>query len=72
MDSSLISSIAQKVFQKFPEVRGSVPKVKPQGSEQFLLIFEGHAQTADGKTIARTVRVVASSSGKIIKMTTSR
>jgi hypothetical protein len=57
MDRQLISSICTQVYRKFPETNGSQPKVT--------------ATTADGRSLPRTVRVVADSKGKILKMTTS-
>ncbi len=72
MDQKTISSVCKQVYQKFPEVRGSAPKVKPQTSESVLLIFEGKATAADGRVIQRTVRAIVNSAGKITKLTTSR
>jgi hypothetical protein len=53
-------------------MKGVHPKVTHPTDEQMLLIFVGSAITASGKTISRTVRVVADARGKIQKMTTSR
>jgi hypothetical protein len=73
MDTQIVQKISAQIYKKFPEVAGSHPKVQAQGSESsYLLIFKGSGTTADGKRIERTVRVVASDRGKIIKVTTSR
>jgi hypothetical protein len=72
MEQQKIIAICNQVYQKFPEVRGAQPSVASHGENQILLIFKGRAQAADGKTINRIVRVVASTDGKISKMTTSR
>jgi hypothetical protein len=73
MDAQTVQKISEQIYKKFPEVSGSRPKVQSQGSEgNSLLIFKGSAATADGKRIERTVRVVASDRGKIVKVTTSR
>lgn len=72
MDDRTLSSICRQVYEKFPEVKGSRPKVKSQGEDSSLLIFDGKASTPDGKVISRTVRVVVTSAGKITKITTSR
>ena len=72
MDAKTINEVSQKVYSKFPEVRGATPKVKAQTGDTFLLIFEGSGKTPDGKTIVRTVRAVVTSAGKITKLTTSR
>lgn len=72
MERQLLSSICDQIYRKFPEVSGKQPKVSTQSDDQTLLIFSGSAMAADGRKITRTVRVVASNSGKIIKVTTSR
>lgn len=72
MDQKTISSVSKQVYQKFPEVRGTAPKVKPQTGETTLLIFEGKATAADGRIIQRTVRAIVNAAGKITKLTTSR
>lgn len=72
MHTQLISAICSQVYQQFPETKGCTPKVQETSADQYLLIFKGSARTADGRSLARTVRVVANQNGKIIKMTTSR
>jgi hypothetical protein len=72
MDSSAIEKVCQSVYRQFPELRGSRPSVRTQSGEQFLLIFTGHAKTADGKSLPRTVRVTANEKGSIVKLSTSR
>ena len=72
MESKIVEKISGQISRQFPEVAGAKPSVQSQGEENFLLIFKGSATTADGKKIARTVRVVATGSGKIVKVTTSR
>ncbi len=72
MDSKIVEKISGQISRQFPEVADARPSVQAQGEDNFLLIFKGAATTADGKKIARTVRVVATASGKIIKVTTSR
>jgi hypothetical protein len=72
MDSKIVEKISGQIYSRFPEVSGSRPSVQSQAEDTYLLIFKGAGTTADGKRIQRTVRVVASGSGKIIKVTTSR
>ncbi len=72
MDSKTVEKISGQVSRQFPEVAGVKPSIQAQGEENFLLIFKGSATLADGKKIARTVRVVATGSGKVVKVTTSR
>ncbi len=67
-----LSSIYEQVYRRFPEIAGTQPRVQEQPDDRLLLIFNGTARTADGRSIPRTVRVVVSATGKILKMTTSR
>ncbi|WP_322794574.1 hypothetical protein [Bellilinea sp.] len=72
MDAKVLQTVCRQVYQKHPEVRGVTPKVKPQTSTTFLLIFESKATTANGQTIRHTIRAVVSAEGKITKLTSSR
>lgn len=71
METSALDRVCQSVYRQFPELRGAHPSVKQSGSN-YLIIFSGHAKAADGKSISRTVRVTASETGSILKLTTSR
>jgi hypothetical protein len=72
MDAQSVDRVSKQVIQRFPGLKGSHPSIQSYGEGKFLLIFNGSAQTADGKTIHQTVRVVAEADGKVIKMTASR
>ncbi len=79
MDDRQLKSISSQVSRKFPEVAGAKPQVKRQSNQKsksspltYLLTYRGKSITADGKSITRIVRVTASDTGKIIKMSTSR
>lgn len=71
MERQVINAICQQVNRKFPETKGVQPKVTERPNDQFLLVFKSSVTTADGRSLPRTVRVVADADGKIIKMTTS-
>lgn len=81
MDQKLIKSISSQVYRRFPEMAGSQPQVRLQASPQpksiasdstYLLTFRSTVEAHDGKRIARVVRVIANSQGRILKVTTSR
>jgi len=72
MEEKALSQVCQSVYRKFPELKGVKPLVKSQESGNSLLVFKGSVKTEDGKNLARIVRVTASESGKIIKLSTSR
>jgi hypothetical protein len=85
MDPKAVESITKNIYNRFPEVVGVKPTVRKQplpdskkrhcgGADQqnYLLTFKGKARGPGGQNIQRLVRVVASSSGKIVKITTSK
>lgn len=72
MEDKALHQVCQAVYRQFPEVKGVKPSVKAQAGDNYQLIFKGSAKTEDGKSLSRTVRVTASESGKILKMSTSR
>lgn len=72
MDAKNKTAVCNSVYRQFPEVKGSSPSVKALPGDKFQLIFHGKVQTEDGKSLPRTVRVVADENGKILKLTTSR
>jgi len=75
MDAKAISGICEQVYRKYPEVKGSRPKLQPlsKGSvSQHVLIFTGKSSTETGRTLSHTVRVVVNAEGKILKMSSSK
>jgi len=72
MDNGAAEKVCNQVYKKFPGFKGSRPKVSSYSGDSWLLIFDMPAKTANGKSIHRTVRVVADKNGIIKKMTTSR
>jgi hypothetical protein len=80
MDASLIKTISQDVYRRFPEFAGIQPKVRVQptqskgsGSPQtYLLTYNSRVSLPDHKTLPRWVRVVSNEQGRILKVTTSR
>jgi hypothetical protein len=72
MDRELMKKVCEQIYKRFPDVKGSKPKVRSYDQDQSLLIFQGQGTTADGRSIPRTVRVVVNPAGKIKKVTTSR
>lgn len=81
MNERVISNVCREVYRRFPEMRGTRPKIQPYGSDKmqatnpapkFLLIFQGKGLTHTQRTIPYAVRVVVNSQGKILKMSMSR
>lgn len=71
MNQQILANVCDQVYRRFPEVSGSRPTVQNRPGSQFLLIFRGVSRCGDGRSIAHTIRVVASEAGKIIKITSS-
>jgi len=72
MEKTLVAAICKQVYRRFPQLDGRQPRVKAQGDDQVLLIFSTKVTSANGHAMEKTVRVVASTGGKIIKMSESR
>ena len=74
MEKEAILKVTKSVSRKFPEMAGKKPRVKLASGEKeaYELTYSATAKTADGKSIPRSVRVVATRSGKILKISTSK
>ena len=72
MDKSSIEKVNTRVYRQFPDLKGKRPNVSSYAENKFLILYKSNAKTANGKTINRTVRVVADEKGKIVKITSSR
>ncbi len=72
MNQQILASICEQVYRRFPEVAGSRPDVQDRPGSQYLLIFRGSAKSADGRSIAHTIRIMANATGRIVKVSSSR
>lgn len=72
MREALIDTINQKIFQQFPYLKGTSPEISALADNQYRLTYKGQVKTENNIPLAIIVRVVVNSSGKIIKLTTSR
>ncbi len=72
MEKSILTKVCQQVYSRHPEVRNTQPKITEQSDGKSLLIFTGTAFSANGKPIPRTIRAVVDSSGKVVKISSSR
>lgn len=80
MDKSALQKINQKVYKKYPDMSGTQPKVVTKNNPQaksikaektYQLTYKTVAES-NGKKFPRSVRVVASLSGKILRISTSK
>jgi hypothetical protein len=84
MDDKTLKKVISEVHRRFPEFSDSSPKVRTRNATQpksagadqtYLLTFRtsSKVKSASGKkSIPRSVRVVVSERGRILKITTSR
>jgi hypothetical protein len=72
MESAVLEKVCNQIYKKYPEFSGKRPKVKAYASSGSLLVFSATGKGPDGKSIARTLRVIVDENGKIGKITTSR
>ena len=72
MDNRIMTEVCKRVYRDYPEFHGVNPKVSSQAEDRYLLLFNTSSKTANGKSIARSLRVVVNAKGKILKATTSR
>ncbi len=66
----VLEKVNRRVYRRFPEVRGSKPRLRREG-EYIRLTYRGKGLTADGHVLPRQVRVLVTPGGRILKMTTS-
>lgn len=83
LTSQQVQTITSEVCRQMPELKGVQPVVTPQAPPQakapglsaearFLLTYTSTRRLPDGSELSRVVRVVASASGTVIKISTSR
>jgi cell division protein FtsZ len=75
MDKKLVNKITKTVYRKFPELKGSSPRIKQSKSpvnEEYVLVYKAHTTDIRGNQLPRSVRVVANAKGKIQRISTSR
>lgn len=74
MQSTAIQRVCQKVYRRFPELRGVHPQVRSAASGSagtWLLTFQCQVTTQDQRQMTRRVQVTAHEDGRIVKMASS-
>ena len=71
MERNAIAKVNKHVYRKHPQFSKAVPKIKSSG-DNFQLSYSAKVPLPDGKTMKRNLRVTADSSGKVIKLSTSK
>lgn len=72
MNAETLEKICRKVYRSHPEVGDVKPKVSKQGEDKYLLLFTNKATLSNNRQITHIIRVVSSSQGEILKISSSR
>jgi hypothetical protein len=80
MNQTLYKKVVDQIYRRYPEFKGAKPRVriqKPgdsnsQMKENYLFTFQKTVTLGENKSLARWVRVVVNSQGKVLKVSTSR
>lgn len=72
MDSNEINKINNQVYNQFPYLKDSTPKIKKTPDGLTILKYDGSSETASGHTIPVSVKVKATEDGKILQISSSR
>ena len=72
MDSKDIKRINNQVYDQFPYLRDSTPKIQKSPDGSIILKYVGSSVTASGQTIPLSIKVKASDNGKILQISSSR
>ncbi len=80
MDKKYVQKISNEVYRKYPDLTGSKPKIVTKNNPQaksmhaektFQLTFKTVVES-NGKKFPRSVRVVASLKGRILRISSSK
>ncbi len=72
MDLNVINKINNQVFNQFPYLKDTPPKIKYMPDGSTILKYIGSTKTANGHTIPISVKVKATQEGKILQISSSR
>ena len=72
MDLNIINKINNQVFNQFPYLKDTSPKIKYMPDGSTILKYIGSTKTANGHTIPISVKVKATQEGKILQISSSR
>jgi len=72
MDLNVINKINNQVFNQYPYLKDSSPKIQNMPDGSTILKYIGSTTTANGHTIPVSVKVKASEEGNILQISSSR
>ncbi len=72
MDLNVINKINNQIFNQFPYLKDTSPKINKMPDGSTILKYSGSTKTANGHTIPISVKVKATKEGKILQISSSR
>jgi len=72
MKPEIVDKISQEISKQFPYLENCDPQISSADEGNFRLVYKSTGKTENGFPIPLIIRVVATSAGKIIKLSTSR
>lgn len=72
MDLNVINKINDQVFNQYPYLNNTSPKIQKMPDGSTILKYIGSTKTANGHIIPISVKVKATEEGNILQITSSR
>lgn len=72
MDLNIITKINNQVFNQFPYLKDTSPKIQKMPDGLTILKYIGSTKTENGHTITISIKVKATEEGKILQISSSR
>ncbi len=77
MDAKKIKEIIQRIYQRYPSLRGIAPQVReifiPElGQKRITLTFRTTSLTENNRRISKWIRATVNEQGKIVKISSSK
>ena len=72
MNPNVINKINNQIFNQFPYLKDTLPKIKEMPDGSTILKYIGSTITANGHTIPISLKVKATKEGKILQISSSR
>jgi hypothetical protein len=80
MDKKLIEKLSEKIYKKYPHVKGASPsvqeKLRKDGNDKtittYLLTYQSKTVQENGRNFTQKIKVTVSEKGKILRISTSK
>lgn len=72
MDAAAVKKVSREVYQRYPHMNGTLPKVSQQTEDRYLLLFTKSVEISSGRSMDQTIRVIADGQGHVLKLSSSK